>query len=680
MGIGRLVGGKFNLVLSIRHDASAAVIDQWRASWERASQLLFDATDGQHQLGDIYVCNKSSGGRNADAWLLPTEQGDSSTNGWHEIGHETFHMTLFGEERFRPFVLVHEFGHYAYGCDDEYKGPTQQSDLHCIGGTTSNACIMEGGFTDGDRFGSGGTGGPFERGRIRAFCVASNHRTSLPLTNQQNRYGHSCWQTMVANFPTLTLPAGLPAGPGARVAVPINWRVLAAEQRFVLVLDRSGSMAGQKIEEARIGADWWPDAAAIGERLGVVSFGSSATANFPLRTIGGPPDRAAARAAISGITAGGSTSIGDGLRIALNQILAAGPRAATQVAVLVSDGFQNSGENPSAVVPDLVTNGVRVYTIGVGPDIDIPLLTNIANSTGGSFRRIDPTQSPARQATDIREELIRIAGLAHDNGGVVTTIPERPEDGSGRERQSHTAFIERGSELATFVVTWPGREDHVELELVAPDGTTIGRGTTIPGVHEISGEDPYMGFQVAHPEPGDWTLLLTPERVSDPDPFTHLVFSQNPAIDGGVTSPRSRYKPGASIPLNLQVYYQQPLTNLKVIGVAHLPGGGQAPLDFVDDGDGSRGDALAYDGLYSTVFDKTERAGVYRFEVDVQSDDNSVAYRGPAERHVEGETFEYPPIPSFRRRFELMVAVGAEGFEHPTDPDHLDGHMTSTAA
>ena len=677
MGIGRLVGGKFNLVLSIRYDASMTMINEWQAAWQRASELLFDATDGQHQLGNVYVCNRSSGGRNADAWLLSTEVGDSSTNGWHEIGHETFHMTLFGEERFRPFVLVHEFGHYAYGCDDEYKGPTQQSDLLCIVDPSSNACIMQGKVTDGDRLGTNGTGGPFIRGRIRAFCVPSNHRTSTPVTNQQARYSRSCWETMVANFPTLTLPAGLPAGPGARVPDPINWQVLVPEQRFVLVLDRSGSMAGQKIEETKIGTRYWADSVAVGDRLGVVSFGSSAAPDFPLRAISGPPDRAAARAAIDTVMAGGSTSIGAGLRTALNQIIAA-PRAATQVAVLVSDGFQNSGESPSAVVPDLVTNGVRVYTIGVGPDIDIPLLTNIANLTGGSFRRIDPGQSAARQATDIRDELIRISALAHDNGGVVTTIPERPET-EPQERQVHTAFIEPGSELASFTVSWPGREDRVELEIVAPDGTTIGRGTTNPGVHEISGDDPYMGFAVAQPEPGDWTLLLTPERISNPEPFALFAFSQNPAIDGGVTSPRSRYKEGASVPLNLQVYFEQPLTNLKVIGVAHFPGGGQAPLDFVDDGDASRGDAVAYDGLYSTVFAETKRPGMYRFEVDVESDGSSVAYRGAHERPVEGQEFEYPPIPPFRRRFELTIAVGKERVERPTDPDHLEGHEAPAA-
>ena len=51
MGIGRYDSGVFTLVVSLRHDADIARIDEWRASFQRASQLLFDATVGQHRLG-----------------------------------------------------------------------------------------------------------------------------------------------------------------------------------------------------------------------------------------------------------------------------------------------------------------------------------------------------------------------------------------------------------------------------------------------------------------------------------------------------------------------------------------------------------------------------------------------------------------------------------------------------
>ena len=108
MGIGRLVGNHFDLVVSIRHNAAQARVDEWEASFARASRLVWDATDGQHQFGTIWVCNNSTGGRNADAWLLdPDGRSSSAVRG---LDSETAHMTLYGDERFKPFIIVHEFG------------------------------------------------------------------------------------------------------------------------------------------------------------------------------------------------------------------------------------------------------------------------------------------------------------------------------------------------------------------------------------------------------------------------------------------------------------------------------------------------------------------------------------------------------------------------------------------
>ena len=47
MGLGRYQGGKFDLVLSVRHNADAARILEWEQSFRRASEILYDATDGQ---------------------------------------------------------------------------------------------------------------------------------------------------------------------------------------------------------------------------------------------------------------------------------------------------------------------------------------------------------------------------------------------------------------------------------------------------------------------------------------------------------------------------------------------------------------------------------------------------------------------------------------------------------
>jgi hypothetical protein len=654
MGSGRLVGGRFNLIVSLRHNASAARLNEWQASFARASELLFDATDGQHQFRDIYVCNNSSGGRNADGWLLePDGQSQSTVGGF---GSETAHMTLQGDERFKPYIIVHEFGHYAYRLRNENEGPTGPAE--CTGDTTSDACIMEWSWQNGDRFGNTGTGGALVSGRVSEFCVAGNHDPDGD-TFQDTVNGESCWETMVGAFPTLTAPAGTPTAAAPGGAAAINWIILAAEQRFVLVIDRSGSMAGNKLVEAQFGADWWADNARIDDRLGVVSYATTATTDFALTTIASDADRTAAQTAIAGLAAGGNTSIGGGLREALNDILAAGPRAATQVIVLLTDGLHNTGEDPATVLPDLVDNGVRVYTLAIGPSVNTSLLQSIATTTGGTFYRIDPDLSVADQEFRIRTVLQEISGIARENGGVVTTQPEVVPEGGRLER---TVRIESGSELATFGVTWRDLDNALLLELVAPDGEVIAVDAFPANVRQIRGTFPYMAFQVENPVPGEWQVAIISRGPTADCHF--FVFSQNPRIDGALYAPQRAYSPGDVVPLFLQVYFDQPITDVAVSGLAILPNGSTAPLQFDDSGDATFGDAVPRDGLYSALFDETHGdPGTYTFVVDVENDGVTATYPEHGEPLVPGESFVLDPIPAFRRRWTMALVIGEEPIE-----------------
>ncbi|MCD2443052.1 VWA domain-containing protein [Agromyces sp. SYSU K20354] len=676
MGIGRLVGNHFDLIVSIRHNAAQARVDEWEASFAQASRLLWDATDGQHRFGTIWVCNNSSGGRNADAWLL--EPDGRSVSAVDALGSETAHMTLYGDERFKPFIVIHEFGHYGYGVYDEYNGSAGAAE--CIGGTTSDACIMESAWSDGDRFGNAATGGALVSGRVSEFCVAGNHDPDGD-TDQDEVHGVACWQTMVANHPGLTVPAGTPSAPAPGGAGTITWVVLAPEQRYVLVIDRSGSMQGNKIDQALIGSDWWADNAQNNDRLGVVSFATTTRTDIGLTTITSDADRVAVQNAIGGIAAGGQTAIGDGLRQGLNEILAAGQRAATQVIVLLTDGLHNLGENPGAVIPDLTANGVRVYTIGVGPSIDSTLLQAIASGTGGTYYRIDPTLSASAQEFRIRTVLQEISGVARDNGGVVTTRPEEIAEEKLIERR---VLIEDGSESATFAVTWEGQPGGVALELESPDGVSISLGSFPAEARPIDSGFPYTGFQIEKPTPGEWTIVIRSEGGATGRGQLY-VFSQNPHVDGALFTPTPQYAPGDVIPLFLQTYFDQPLSGLQVSGVATLPDGSTAPVRFGDDGDPLTGDAVPKDGMYSALFDEThDLEGIYTFQVAVVSDGVSAFYPEVGERLVVGDAVNTNPIPAFERRFALSVVVGEEKIREPEhedekEPDRADRQPYETA-
>jgi hypothetical protein len=191
-GSGELEDGNFNLSISIRSNATDATIDDLEKRFQQASELLFDATNGQHQFGTIRVCNNSRGGRNADIWLLPNgsppgcsdgqdNDGDGSTD--EEIaddidndgdgrvdedvacgrsyvpgaavqdpglGSGEWHIMLYEDDALNPgnanadgrHVIVHEFGHYGYGIWDEYVGPGGGAE-NLEPPFTSDASLME---------------------------------------------------------------------------------------------------------------------------------------------------------------------------------------------------------------------------------------------------------------------------------------------------------------------------------------------------------------------------------------------------------------------------------------------------------------------------------------------------------------------------------------------------------
>jgi Ca-activated chloride channel family protein len=111
------------------------------------------------------------------------------------------------------------------------------------------------------------------------------------------------------------------------------------------------------------------------------------------------------------------TAIGSGLATAVNRLRRAPER--TKVILLLTDGVNNKGLiDPRTAAATAKAFGIRVYTIGVGTEgqapiptgrgagglryevlpvqIDEPLLTDIAQSTGGRYFRAKDAQALSR--------------------------------------------------------------------------------------------------------------------------------------------------------------------------------------------------------------------------------------------------------------------------------------------
>ncbi|NPA87834.1 vWA domain-containing protein [Caminibacter pacificus] len=170
------------------------------------------------------------------------------------------------------------------------------------------------------------------------------------------------------------------------LASPVKTKILKTNNNLgydiVTILDTSGSMGEYgKIENAKaIISDFATKRK--NDRIGLVVFGNIAYIASPL-TFDKKSFNEILKRIYVGI-AGGRTAIYDALF--LSTTLFKNSHAKNKIAILITDGKDNSSITPLDIaLKKLKKAHIKVYTIGLGPDVDAAVLEKIAKSTGGKF-------------------------------------------------------------------------------------------------------------------------------------------------------------------------------------------------------------------------------------------------------------------------------------------------------
>src|SRR5204863_2785819 len=112
---------------------------------------------------------------------------------------------------------------------------------------TDNFCLMDNFFTRGGR----AFGGAYT---LNEFCTATGHDPDAD-TYEQSVNGRSCWAQIAAHAKrAATAPSGLPADT-APAPHTVTFRDGVDGLRVIFVLDRSGSMIGDRIDFAKKAAN-----------------------------------------------------------------------------------------------------------------------------------------------------------------------------------------------------------------------------------------------------------------------------------------------------------------------------------------------------------------------------------------------------------------------------------------
>jgi Mg-chelatase subunit ChlD len=159
----------------------------------------------------------------------------------------------------------------------------------------------------------------------------------------------------------------------------------------MLVLDKSGSMAGQKLTDAKNAAKSFVDKLnGSYDQGGLASFSTTASLDQTL-LIMASPNKTTLKNKIDSLSANGYTNIGDAIATATTELTSArGNMNAAKIQVLLSDGNPNRpvGVDANQYAIDKAKlsckSNINIYTISLGSDANRTLMQIIANITHGS--------------------------------------------------------------------------------------------------------------------------------------------------------------------------------------------------------------------------------------------------------------------------------------------------------
>src|SRR4051794_1104323 len=154
-----------------------------------------------------------------------------------------------------------------------------------------------------------------------------------------------------------------------------------AAKDIVFVVDTSGSMAGAKLQQAQKALKFCVENLNPDDRFEVVRFSTEAEPLFKDLVTNDVDHRKRANEFIDGLKPIGGTAIADALQTALR--LRPGKNDRPFVLIFLTDGVPTVGSrNPDEIVADAKkASGVRIFSFGIGSDVNTQLLDQIAEST-----------------------------------------------------------------------------------------------------------------------------------------------------------------------------------------------------------------------------------------------------------------------------------------------------------
>jgi Ca-activated chloride channel homolog len=230
-------------------------------------------------------------------------------------------------------------------------------------------------------------------------------------------------------------------------------------KRMVFAIDRSGSMAGEQMDQARSALRFAVNSLNVGDQVNIVDYGTTVTAFADSAVTVDAQTRTQLLQYVDDLAASGGTHI-HGAMLSSLDMLRGDDRS--EMIVFLTDGQPTVGERDlEAILADVATanvHGGRVFVFGVGHEVNTHLLDRLSGQNGGTSTYVEPGEDIevavssfyAKVSSPVMEEL----RLAFDGGRPSDYYPPELPD---LFRGSQVVQLGRLSADGTVAVTLTGQ-------------------------------------------------------------------------------------------------------------------------------------------------------------------------------------------------------------------------------